>query len=333
MPGVTGEASDTYGKWKGTSGLGDLERGTPRGDNDRFRVASITKTFVATVLLQLEAEGRIDLDDTVGTWLPGVVEGNGHDGDRITVRQILNHSSGIFDVSADPEFRRTVFTEEFLRHRYETWTPERQVQIAMRHEPVFAPGTSWRYSNTNYVVAGMVIKKVTGNEYGDEIRQRIIEPLGLKSTSAPVTDPTLPGPHSRAYSKLHGKPQDRTYDLTELNPSLAGSAGGMISDAADLNRFYTALLRGKLLPAKQLAEMKEGVPTGEGTPPGSRYGLGLERRKLPCGKVLWGHDGNMHGSSTFAVSTPDGRHALAYNFNGDWAGDHAPVLTAEFCGT
>ncbi|MFE0177763.1 serine hydrolase domain-containing protein [Streptomyces sp. NPDC059002] len=333
VPGVTGEARDKYGTWRGASGLGDLERGTPRGERDHFRVASVTKTFVATVLLQLQAEDRIDLDDPVGKWLPGVVEGHGHDGDRITVRQLLNHTSGIFDVVADEEYQRKVYSPEFLKHRYDTWTPRQLVRMAMRNKPYFAPGEGWRYSNTNYILAGMIIKKVTGNGYGDEIKRRVIEPLHLKSTRVPTTDPTLPRPHSRAYSKLGGEPKDTTYDVTEFNPTVAGSSGGMISDAADLNHFYTALLRGKLLPPEQLAEMKTGVPTDESHPPGSRYGLGLESLKLPCGGVIWGHGGDFHGTTTFAAATPDGSHALAYNFNADWAGEHGPIMTAEFCGT
>ncbi|MFJ2769473.1 serine hydrolase domain-containing protein [Streptomyces sp. NPDC087300] len=331
VPGVTGEARDKYGTWKGTSGLGDLERGIPRGKDDRFRVGSITKTFVATVLLQFQAEGRIDLDDAVGTWLPGVVEGNGHDGDRITVRQLLNHTSGIFDATRDEEFQRKVFTKEFLKHRYDTWTPEQLVKIAMGHAPAFEPGEGWQYNNTNYLLAGMIIKKVTGRTFDKEIKRRIIEPLGLEATSVPVTDPRVPGPHSKAYSKLHGEAQDPTYDLTELNPSVAGSAGAVISDAADLNTFYAALLGGELLPKKQLAEMKHTTPVDKDDPLGPGYGLGLERRELSCGQVIWGHDGDIHGSSNFAVTTPDARHSLAYNFNGDWAGEHDPVLEAEFC--
>ncbi|MFJ2769472.1 serine hydrolase domain-containing protein [Streptomyces sp. NPDC087300] len=327
VPGVTAQARDEHGPWNAASGLGDLKRGTPRGEHDRFRVGSITKTFVATVLLQLEAEGRIDLDDTVGTWLPGVVEGNGHDGDRITVRQLLNHTSGIAEYTDDDEFVRKVFGKGFFKHRYDTWTPRQLVRLAMRHKPTFEPGTDWSYSNTNYVLAGMIIKKVTGNSYGDEIRRRVIAPLHLNATTVPGTSPTVPKPSSRAYGKLPADPEAKVHDVTELNPSAAGSAGEMISDSADLNRFYAALLGGRLLPEKQLAEMKTTVPVEDK----GGYGLGLIGLKLPCEGTVWGHEGGIHGSSSLALTTPDGRHSLALNINGDWAGDVGPAVKAEFC--
>ncbi|GAA1365973.1 serine hydrolase domain-containing protein [Streptomyces beijiangensis] len=331
VPGVAGQSVDKYGRWNGTSGVGSLKTGQPRSAHDRYRVGSITKTFVSTVLLQLEAEGKLDLDDKVEQWLPGVVHGQGHDGSRISVRQLLNHTSGIFDYTTDDAFGERVFSKEFLRHRYDTWTPSQLVRIAMGHRPTFEPGTSWSYSNTNYVLAGMIIKKVSGHGYADEIERRIIEPLGLRATSLPGTDASMPGPSSRAYSKLvqEPKPTDRTYDVTELNPSLASSAGELVSDSGDLNHFYSALLRGKLLPPAQLKEMKDTVPI-EGAP-NVGYGLGLMRNELSCGSEVWGHDGGIHGSSSLALTTADGRHSLALNFNGDWSGDSEAVAEAEFC--
>ncbi|MFE5047835.1 serine hydrolase domain-containing protein [Streptomyces sp. NPDC056637] len=331
VPGVTGQATDKYGTWRGTSGLGDLRTNTPRGDRDRYRVGSITKTFVATVLLQLEAEGRLSLDDTVDHWLPGVVTGHGHDGRKITVRQLLNHTSGIYNYTADKDFQQTVFGRDgFLKHRYDTWAPGRLVSVAMAHRPDFAPGTSWNYSNTNYVLAGMVVKRVTGHSYADEIRHRIIEPLHLRATSLPGTAVTVPRPAGRAYTKFPDDPDKKTYDVTELNPTIASSAGEMVSDSADLNRFYSALLRGRLLSAAQLAEMKKTVPVSKDEP-GLGYGLALMRQKLSCGKELWGHGGGIHGSNTDSVTTPDGRHTLSFNFNGDWTGDSQAVIEAEFC--
>ncbi|TLS42457.1 beta-lactamase family protein [Streptomyces montanus] len=330
VPGVAGQAKDKYGTWKGTSGVGDLRTNKPRSAHDRYRVGSITKTFVSTVLLQLEAEGRLSLDDKVDQWLPGVVRGNGHDGTRITLRQLLNHTSGIFNYTADEEFGRTFFLKDgFFKHRYDTVTPERLVRIATSHKPDFAPGTSWNYSNTNFILAGMVIEKATGHSYGDEIRRRIIQPLGLHATSVPGTNPKVPQPSSRAYGKLAETATGPTYDVTELNPSLAGAAGEMISDSGDLNRFYSALLRGKLLPEAQLAEMKTTVKVDE--IPDAGYGLGLMEHKLSCGTVVWGHGGGIHGSSSEAVTTADGRHSLSFNFNGDWSGSSEAVIEAEFC--
>ena len=330
VPGVTATAKDAHGTWSATAGVGDTRTGRPRSTADRYRVGSITKTFVATVLLQLEAEGRLSLDDTVEKWLPGVVHGHGHDGSRITVRRLLNHTSGIYNYTADDDFGRAYFTKDgFFAHRYDTLTPRDLVAIAMKHEPEFKPGESWGYSNTNYVLAGMVIEKVTGHSYATEITHRIISPLHLTATSLPGTRVTVPHPSSRAYSKLAEAATGPSYDVTKLNPSLASSAGEMISNSADLDRFYSALLRGKLLPPQQLKEMKTTV-RADGIP-NARYGLGLMDTKLTCGVHVWGHGGGIHGSASDAVTTEDGRHALALNFNGDWAGDMDAVIDGEFC--
>ncbi|QFR02549.1 beta-lactamase family protein [Streptomyces phaeolivaceus] len=327
--GIAAQAKDEHGVWKATSGVGDLKTGEPRSARDHFRVGSITKTFVSTVLLQLEAEGGLSLDDRVEKWLPGVVRGKGHDGREVTLRQLLNHTSGIAEYTSDDRFVKDVFLAEgFFKNRYRTWTPRELVGIAMKHKPDFAPGTDWSYSNTNYVLAGMVIEKATGHSYGHEIRARVIKPLGLTDTEVPGTDPTLPKPHSRAYSKLAETTDGKTYDVTRFNPSAAGAAGGMISDADDLNRFYSALLRGKLLPRKQLAEMKNVIPVdGEN----GGYGLGLITYELSCGVQLWGHSGGIHGSLSETATTADGRHTLTFNFNGDWTGDSLSIVEAEFC--
>ncbi|WP_371659980.1 serine hydrolase domain-containing protein [Streptomyces sp. NBC_00280] len=331
VPGVVLQAKDRHGVWKATAGVGNLKTKQPRSTEDSFRAGSITKTFIATVLLQLEAEGRVSLDDTVDKWLPGVVRGNGHDGRRITLRQLLNHTSGIFNYTDDEQLQSDVFLPEgFFKNRYRTWTPNEIVKIAMGHKPEFAPGANWSYSNTNYTLAGMVINKVTGNSYGDEVRRRVIEPLGLHGTYMPGTNPTVPRPSSRAYSQFAENTAGKIYDVTEMNPSVANAAGEIISSPGDLNRFYSALLRGKILPAEQLAEMKTTVDAGA---VGGRYGLGLIENKLSCGVTVWGHSGGIHGSSSVAVTTADGRHSLAANFNGDWSGDLLKVGEAEFCGT
>ncbi|MFE9607292.1 serine hydrolase domain-containing protein [Streptomyces sp. NPDC006012] len=330
VPGVTAGARDAQGVWSATAGVGDTRTGAPRSAADRYRVGSITKTFVSTVLLQLAAEGRLSLADPVEKWLPGVVRGHGHDGRAITLRMLLNHTSGIYNYTADDDFGRSYFVKDgFFQHRYDTLAPGELVAIALRHAPDFAPGTSWNYSNTNYVLAGMIVERVTGRPYAEEIERRIIRPLKLTGTSVPGTRVTVPQPSSRAYSKLAQPVAGPSYDVTRLNPSIASSAGEMISDSADLIRFYRALLGGRLLPARQLKEMKTTVPA-EGMP-NAGYGLGLIDRTLSCGVHVWGHDGGIHGSSSSAVTTADGRHALAVNFNGDWSGDMDAVLEGEFC--
>ncbi|MFH8620624.1 serine hydrolase domain-containing protein [Streptomyces vietnamensis] len=321
VPGAVAQARDGRDRWTGTAG--------ERNGNDRYRVGSITKTFTATVLLQLQAEGRIDLDDPVEKWLPGVVRGNGHDGSRITVRQLLNHTSGIYSYTSDPAFQTKVFGPGFLEHRYDTWTPRQLVDVAMAHKPDFEPGASWNYSNTNFVLAGMVIEKVTGRPYGKAVENRIIKPLKLRATTVPGTRSAMPEPSSPAYSKLSRDVNDPVHEVSDLNPSIAGAAGEIISDSRDLQTFYSALLKGRLLTKEGLKEMTTTVPIA----PNAGYGLGLMEQKLGCGVEIWGHGGGIHGSTSLAHVTRDGGHSLAGNFNADWTGDTEKVIEAEFCGT
>ncbi|MFF8805080.1 serine hydrolase domain-containing protein [Streptomyces omiyaensis] len=324
VPGAVAQARVDGRSWTGTAG--------ERGGDDRYRVGSITKTFAATVLLQLQAEGRIDLDDPVEKWLPGLVRGNGHDGRKITVRQLLNHTSGVYSYTEDPAFQEKVFGPGFLEHRYDTWKPRELVAVATGHAPDFAPGTSWKYSNTNFVLAGLVIEKVTGRPYGKAVENRIVKPLKLRATSVPGTRTTVPQPSSRAYSTLVPDAGAPVHDVTELNPSLAHAAGEMISDSADLQTFYRALLTGRLLPKAEMRELTATVPVSPQYPD-FRYGLGISWQKLSCGTEVWGHGGGIHGSVSEAYTTRDGRHSLAANINADWTGDTQAVVEAEFCGT
>ncbi|MFD3869517.1 serine hydrolase domain-containing protein [Streptomyces sp. NPDC058623] len=335
-PGGIVLAEQGHDTWAAHAGTADLATGRkPRAD-DRFRVGSITKTFVATVMLQLEEEGKLSLDDTVDHWLPGLVQGNGHDGSKIKLRQVLNHTSGIYSYTDDEDFKRKEFGTDFLKHRYDTWTPRQIVRFAMTHRPTFAPGDDWSYSDTNYVIASMVIQKATGHSYAHEIEQRVLSPLHLDSTSLPGTRARVPGPSGRAYSKLTGElagpgePNSAIYDVTELNPSFAGAAGEMISTNRDLNRFYRALFSGRLLEEPQLKEMMTTVSIKN--MPTFSYGLGLMRLTLSCGTEVWGHNGGIQGSISQTMATADGEHVLSLNFNGDWNVHEQRLVEAEFCG-
>ncbi len=299
LSGTLARVRDEKGRWAGVSGVGDLRTGEPVPVNGRFRVGSITKTFVATVLLQLESERRLDLDDSVERHLPGLVP----NGKNISIRQLLNHTSGIYNYTdAMP-----LDGEEFLKIRFKYYSPRDLVKIATAHAPDFPPGQGWNYSNTNYILAGMVVEKVTGRSYGSEIQRRIIRPLGLRHTSIPGRSTAVPGPHSHGYLLIG----ERTVDVTRLGPSWAWAAGEIISTTADLNRFYAALLGGKVLRPSQLAAMKTTVPVGEGF----GYGLGLIGGDLPCGGKAWGHSGGIHGYITESLHTEDGRAQLSVSMN------------------
>ncbi|MFI5617907.1 serine hydrolase domain-containing protein [Streptomyces sp. NPDC051567] len=334
VPGIIASVQDGRHTWQGDAGVADLRTGEERGDDDRFRVGSITKTFVATVILQLEAEGRLDLDDTVEKWLPGLVEGNGHDGGAVSVRQLLNHTSGISSYTGNTEFLHTyVAGEGFLKNRYHRHSPESLVGWAMRKAPDFAPGTGWSYSNTNYILAGLIIEKATGTSYEQQVENRILRPLALKNTSLPRDSADMPRPSGRAYSKLFSEdPAAKVHDATRLNASWGWAAGDMISTTGDLHRFIGALMSGKLLPPQQQKELTTTVSTPV---PGARYGLGVSHQVLSCGAEVWGHNGGIHGSLSDMFATKDGRRSLAMNANGDWNNNSSDNpqggLKAVFC--
>ena len=284
-----------------TSGVADRATGRPVPSDGRFRIASTRKAFVATVALQLAGERRLSLEDTVERWLPGVVRGNGNDGRRITLRHLLQNSSGVHD-----DLPGYTTPEEYLQQRYDVYTREQLVARAMNHRPDFPPGTGWTYSNTGFILAGMVIERVTGRPLAQEITDRIVRPLGLRHTTWPGTSPTVPRPHAQAY-QLFG-----TGDLVDVTEQVSGDPDSIISTTWDLDRFFRTLLGGGLLSPAQLAAMKRTVPVSadvEQIWPGGRYGLGLVRRALPCGGVYWGHDGGDAGYITGTGVTDDGRRS------------------------
>ncbi|WP_326690366.1 beta-lactamase family protein [Streptomyces sp. NBC_01795] len=332
-PGALARVEDHGGVWAGTEGVADRRTGRSRLPQERFRIGSLTKPFVATVLLQLEAEGTLRLDDPVERWLPGLCKsgyGAATGGPRhsVTLRQLLGHTSGIPDYTADPALRGDYFDVGFLTHRRQSHAPADLVAGSLKRSPLFRPGTRWSYSNTNYVLAGMVIERATGLSYAEEIERRVLRPLKLDDTSLPGTSTRLPGPHSRAYSTLFQPGlHPALHDVTALDPSLAGAAGEMLSSGRDLVRFARALLTGRLLPPRQLKEMK----TTRVAAPRERYGLGLTERTLSCGITVWGHEGAIHGSRTTVFTTSDGGHTAAFNLNGDWSGTRK-LTEAEYCG-
>ncbi|WP_370943814.1 serine hydrolase domain-containing protein [Amycolatopsis sp. cg5] len=311
-PGVLVELSTPQGKVKVRSGYGDLERETPMPWDARFRIASFTKTFVAAVVLQLTAEERLSLEDTVDRWLPGLVAGNGNDGRAITVRQLLQHTSGLSDYFAD--LSELEYEKGFFEHRYDKLGAVSGVKIAMSHRPDFRPGDGWGYSNTNYLLAGLVIEKATGRTWRREVTDRIIRPLGLGDTSTPATSPDIAGPHARGYHRFPApgtKEPGEPVDVTSMNHAMGGGADGeLISSTADGTRFLSALMAGELLQPAQLAEMKKTVPA-EGT---GAYGLGLAWTPASCGGY-WGHDGGIHGFLTGTGVTDDGKRSVLVSVN------------------
>jgi D-alanyl-D-alanine carboxypeptidase len=334
-PGAVAEVRDGPSRWFGSAGASDTAVGRPRQPNERFRIGSATKAFTATVVLQLAAERRLRLEDTVDRWLPGLVQGNGNDGGAITIRQLLNQTSGLYAYTNDPAFFANGIGETWFEHRFDRYTPEQLVRIALAHPPYAPSGERFMYSNTNYILAAMIIERVTGRRFAQELDRRILRPLDLTGTYLPGNDPEIRGPHPVHYSTLFvQQPNPTIHDATVMNQSFAWSAGGVVSTATDLNRFFSALLGGRLLPAAQLAQMLTTVSTeGSGWIPATRYGLGVFEQTLSCGVTVWGNAGATYGSWSYIMGTRDGRHLVASHINGDWSGlaPFIDVLDARFC--
>ncbi|QLH24983.1 serine hydrolase [Streptomyces sp. Rer75] len=331
--GITVEVRDGRREVRARAGVAERNTGRPMPYGANYRAASVTKTFVATVVLQLVAEGELSLSDPVEKWLPGVVSGNGNDGSRITIRNLLQHTSGIYRYDPTEETGDTA--EAFEQNRYRHIDPEEIVAGAMRHRPDFPPAAEdepnpqWSYSNPGYLLAGMIIKKVTGRSWDKEVHDRIVRPLGLTGTYAPGDDPYLRGPHAHTYKRF---PDSAKWtDTTVRNVNWAGSAGSLVSTDHDVNRFYTALLRGKLLLPPQLAEMRRTVAVNadyEKVFPGMRYGLGLAQQPLTCGGDRWGHGGDLAGGTVRATTDTHGRRSVVVMTTGTTSDDEQ-LLAAE----
>ncbi|MCX5110587.1 beta-lactamase family protein [Streptomyces sp. NBC_00378] len=297
MPAALASVKDRNGHTRTyTAGVADLATGSKVPRDGQVRIGSNTKTFVAVVVLQLVAERRMALDAKVDTYLPGLVRGKGIDGRRITVRQLLQQTSGLPNYS------------NYLGDDVRYYAPRELLATALRQPADFAPGTSWKYSNTNYVLAGLIVQKVTGRPLAEEIDRRVIKRIGLRHTYFPAPgDVTIREPHPHGYYRESADGPLR--DITEIDPSWGWAAGQMISTGSDLNRFFSALLAGRLLPPAQLARMRSTVPAEATFGPGARYGLGLVSRPLPCGGLSWGHGGSFPGYETRGGATDDGRAA------------------------
>jgi D-alanyl-D-alanine carboxypeptidase len=290
------------------SGYSIVASRVPARPGDRFRIGSVTKTFIATVVLQLAGEGKLKLDDTVERLLPGKVRG----GARITVRQLLRQTTGLPDYLADAR----VFRPYLGGNLSYAWKPSKLLAFANAHPSHFAPGTKWEYSNTNYLVLGLIVEAVTKKPLGEELKRRVFAPAGLRSTTFD-TQPRIAGRHMHGYYPL----DKQLTDLSLLSPSGGWAAGAIVSTTDDVARFYRALLGGRLLRGDLLEEMQKTVAMGF---PWNAYGLGLWRtatmavstKPLPCG-FAWGHNGDWVGYNTNAFNSKDGRRQFVLFVNRD----------------
>ncbi|MFE3034942.1 serine hydrolase domain-containing protein [Streptomyces canus] len=323
-PGSMARIDDGGTVYQAAAGVADRANGRAMSDADRFRIGSVTKTFTAVVLLQLVDEKKLSLDAPVNRYLPGLLPD-----DRITVRHVLGHRSGLYDYTNDM-FAKSVSGFEAVRKK--VFVPQDLVKLSLGRARTNAPGMAYSYSNTNFVVAGMLVEKLTGNPVRTEYENRIIKPLKLRDTLYVHPGMKIPGRFARGYltPDQAGAP---LVDATEQTVSWAQSAGALISSTRDLNTFLSALLGGRLTSATQLAQMERWMPASGS---GQAYGLGLRRRDLSCGVSVYGHTGAVQGFYTYAFASKDGKRALAAvantSNNGTVLNTMLRTLDSAFCG-
>lgn len=272
-----------------TSGVADVTTSRPIRANDRFRIASITKSFVAALVVRLAQDGRLRLDDRAARFLPEYALDP-----TITIRQLLQHTSGLFDIADDEAWISSVLAEPTR-----AWSLSELIPIGLAHPPYFSPGTAYHYSNTGFMLLGAIIERVTHHDIGTELTRRILRPLGLADTYV-SHESDLRGPHSQGYSL---SPDGQVIDVTTLNATFTGPAGDVISTVGDVAAFYRALLREQVVQGRYLREMLTFLDIDDD--PDDGVALGLFRFPESCGIKSIGHGGGIFGYSSEARNTID----------------------------
>ncbi|MFK0237627.1 serine hydrolase domain-containing protein [Streptomyces vinaceus] len=298
MPGLNiGLWIPGRGVYEKSFGVADRQTGTPMKSDLYTRIGSVTKTFTVTGVLQLVDQGKVGLDDPISRYVSGVPGG-----DAITVRQLADMRSGLFDYTKDEQWLAGLRADP---HR--AYTPRRLVDIGFGHPANFEPGAKWEYSNTNTVLLGMLVEKVSGQGLADYLREHVFAPLKLNDTSLPDAG-AMPDPHAHGYTDF--TPKGTVADATNWNPSWAWAAGGVVSDLDDLHAWAPALADGRLLTPKTQAERLRTLPVG--VVPGASYGLGI----LDFNGWL-GHNGELPGYETIAAQLPAEKATLVVLVNSD----------------
>ncbi|HSX30541.1 MAG TPA: serine hydrolase domain-containing protein [Candidatus Saccharimonadales bacterium] len=323
-------ATDSFGN-TGAAGVANLQTGQHTQANMKLRAASVTKSFTGAVALQLVAEHKLSLSDTLGHWVPGILPYANH----VTVKQLLNHTSGVPDYLEADSNSLIYQIARGQVSRFKTWTPNQLVAMIANQPRHQLPPNQAEYSDTNFILVGMVVEAVTHDSIQHQIQTRLITPLHLANTSFPVTDPSLTAPFAHGYSYrveadgtiIVGMPFSQfTDDWTNYNPSFLWATGAVVSNPADLNTFMKALVGGHLLPANLTTQMKTTVPITlpEGLfPPGFGAGLGIWSWDLSqvtpvadsCNQTIYGHEGETLGYDTWAFANPSGSKAITMGVN------------------
>ncbi|MEV5070850.1 beta-lactamase family protein [Microbacterium sp. LMI12-1-1.1] len=328
ITGITLRVRDEHGEWTGAAGRSEIDGDAKPPIDGHVRIGSNTKTFTAALTLRLVAEGRIALDTPASEYLPEF------DLDpRITVRMLLQHTSGVFNFTGEYYPDGTVVSgipatpagREWVDNRFVTYAPEDLVRLALAKPARFEPGTDWSYSNTNYVIVRLIVERVTGRSVAEETDRLIFQPLGLSGTAQPSAETDIAEPHAHAYYRYEEDGEAHTTDVTEHNPSWISSGGDMISTSQDLQTFISSIASGTLLPAELHAEM---CATRETPIPGMGYGLGVFVQDLGAhGRVIT-HNGGAAGFAALMYATPDGRRTMTATLN--YVDDAAMSLAIPF---
>lgn len=278
--------------------------GAPRA-TDHMRIASVAKAFSGAVALNLARAGKLGLDDTIGQRLAGMPAA----WSAVTVRQMLNHTSGL------PDYTQSKGFAEQAEKRPRAYVSPQTIVGWVAGDPLeFPPGSKYEYSNTDNIVVGLIVEAVTGGSYAQALQRIVFGPAGLSQTSLP-TNVALPSPFIHGYLTAPGeKPEDVS---TVLSPSGAWASGGIVSTPRDLNAFIRADLGLKFFDRAQQREQMRFVPGGESSPPGpgrNSAGLALFRYQTKCGTV-YGHTGNFPGYVQWAAASADGRRAVTTSLN------------------
>ncbi|MFC6084867.1 serine hydrolase domain-containing protein [Sphaerisporangium aureirubrum] len=311
MYGVYSAVRDGRADWRGASGVADVTTRRPVRPDMAHRVGSITKSFTAVALLQQAERGRLVLDAPIARYLPGLVPGER--GRAVTVRMLLNHTSGIGDhiLGAFPSLLQGS-TASLDDNRFRRIRPRELVALGLAAPAPGEPGQRFSYSNTNYVIAGLLLERLTGEDAEGYITRNVIRRAGLRDTAFPRT-PFIPGPHSRGYEAFYGL-IDPPRDYSVYDMSWIYTAGALVSTTEDLSAFYRALLGGRLIGQRWLDEMRTTVTVPDQTGAIPLYGLGIYAVDLPCGR-FWGHDGAVFGYGTISLSSPDGSRQFSVGIN------------------
>lgn len=319
MTGVHIEVRDGDRVWSGASGVADIASGEPIRPDMLHRVGSITKTFVAAAIMQQVEQGRIGLDTPIGDYLPHLVPGER--GAAITVRMLLDHTSGLAEhlpysfPSLAGFFGGTELSSESLdEHRFTQFDPVELIATGVNAPASGQPGaTPGVYSNTNYFLLSQLLEQVTATAFQTYIAENVIERAGLEHTGFP-DGPTLTAAHPRMYEALFGM-IDPPRDYSVYNMSWALPGAGLVSTTADLNRFYRMLLGGQIVSRESLAQMQRTVPVIALDGKQIEYGLGLHRVQTPDGEIFWGHDGSVFGAQAISLTSADGVRQMTVAMN------------------